>query len=132
MFDDAGRLIGVCNAADYKDDVGIYAGPGAVHWQLDRVNLTSLYQNNGATAAPERMASLNQDAVTPVGLPQSALQPSAIAAPADFAPAGVSQASNQEVIVIIRDRNSPQSSPQVMTVSEPTQDFLRMVQQQSR
>ncbi|GAA4459354.1 trypsin-like peptidase domain-containing protein [Novipirellula rosea] len=132
LFDDAGRLIGVCNAADYKDDVGIYAGPGAVHWQLDRVNLTSLYQNNGATAAPERMASLNQDAVTPVGLPQSALQPSAIAAPADFAPAGVSQASNQEVIVIIRDRNSPQSSPQVMTVSEPTQDFLRMVQQQSR
>ena len=132
LFDDAGRLIGVCNAADYKDDVGIYAGPGAVHWQLDRVNLTSLYKNTGAAAAPERMASLNRDAVAPVGLPQSALQPSAIVAPADFARAGVSQASNQEVIVIIRDRNSPQSSPQVMTVSEPTQDFLRMVQQQSR
>ncbi|WP_442508087.1 trypsin-like peptidase domain-containing protein [Novipirellula sp. SH528] len=132
LFDDAGRLIGVCNAADYKDDVGIYAGPGAVHWQLDQVNLTSLYKNTDAAAAPERMASLNHDAVTPVGLPQSALQPSAISAPADFAPASVTQASNQEVIVIIRDRNSPQSSPQVMTVSEPTQDFLRMVQQQSR
>ncbi|GAA5507119.1 trypsin-like peptidase domain-containing protein [Novipirellula caenicola] len=137
LFDDAGRLIGVCNAADYKEDVGIYAGPGAVHWQLDRVNLTSLYKNTAAAAVPERMASLNQNSTTPMGLPASALQPSAIAAPADFAPtdfapAGVAQASNQEVIVIIRDRNSPQSSPQVMTVSEPTEDFLRMVQQQSR
>ncbi|EMI15963.1 Thioredoxin domain-containing protein [Rhodopirellula maiorica SM1] len=132
LFDDAGRLIGVCNAADYKEDVGIYAGPGAVHWQLDRVNLTSLYKKTAAAAAPERMASLNQNTTSPMGLPQSALQPSAIAAPADFAPANVAQTSNQEVIVIIRDRNSPQSSPQVMTVSEPTQDFLRMVQQQSR
>ncbi|TWU20521.1 Thioredoxin [Novipirellula galeiformis] len=133
LFDDAGRLIGVCNAADYKGDVGIYAGPGAVHWQLDQVNLTSLYQRERPAAAPERIASLNQNA----GMPAAALQPSAIA-PAAFQPASVAQgnnqgvASNQEVIVIIRDRNSPDRSPQVMTVNEPTADFLQMVQQQAR
>ena len=30
LFDESGRLIGVCNAADYKGDVGIYAGPGSI------------------------------------------------------------------------------------------------------
>ena len=32
-----GRLIGVCNAADDKDNEGIYASLPAVHWQPDRI-----------------------------------------------------------------------------------------------
>ncbi|MFG0261049.1 MAG: serine protease, partial [Novipirellula sp. JB048] len=139
LFDDAGRLIGVCNAADYKGDVGIYAGPGAVHWQLDRVNLTSLYQRERVPAAPQRIASADPHA----GLPAAALQPSAIAspgghpasvaaAPNQIASAGDRSAGDQEVIVIIRDRNSPDRATRVMTVNEPTADFLQMVQQHAR
>ena len=52
LFDEAGRLIGVCNAADYKGDVGIYAGPGSIHWQLDRVGLSKLYQFGGQANEP--------------------------------------------------------------------------------
>lgn len=42
LFDQYGRLVGVCNAADYREDIGIYAGIGAIHWQLERIGLASL------------------------------------------------------------------------------------------
>ncbi|TWU45355.1 Thioredoxin C-2 [Novipirellula aureliae] len=130
LFDDAGRLIGVCNAADYKGDVGIYAGPGNIYWQFDRVNLARLYsqpqhnqpQRNQLAAAPERTASLDNGSLAAMGLPASALQPSATA------PIG----GDQEVIVIIRDRNNPAANSQVMTVAEPTAEFMQMVQQYAR
>ncbi|MEO1614475.1 MAG: trypsin-like peptidase domain-containing protein [Planctomycetota bacterium] len=52
LFDNLGRLIGVCNAADYKGDVGIYTGPGSVYWQLDRVKLAHLYQSTDSVNEP--------------------------------------------------------------------------------
>lgn len=42
LFDQYGRLVGVCNAADYREDIGIYAGIGTIHWQLERIGLASL------------------------------------------------------------------------------------------
>ncbi len=42
LFDQYGRLVGVCNSADYQEDIGIYAGIGSVHWQLERIGLASL------------------------------------------------------------------------------------------
>jgi len=125
LFDDAGRLIGVCNAADYKGDVGIYAGPGNIYWQFDRVKLERLYnqpQQNQPVATPERIASLDNESFAATGLPSSALQASATA------PIG----GDREVIVIIRDRNDPSSNSQVMTVAQPTAEFMQMVQQYAR
>ncbi|TWT81879.1 Thioredoxin [Planctomycetes bacterium CA13] len=132
LFDEQGRLIGVCNAADYKGDVGIYAGPGTVHWQFDRVNLAHLYSpkadpiaaqtsGQGQSAPPERMVSLPNDSVMPAGLPLSAMQPSAIA-----------ENSDQEVIVIVRDRRNPANQSQVMTVAEPTAEFMQMIERYAR
>src|SRR5690606_11196826 len=62
LFDADGFLIGVCNAADFKGDIGIYAGPGAIHWQLDRLQLARLYRNHAetpvvASAAPQPHAA---------------------------------------------------------------------------
>ncbi len=126
LFDDEGRLIGVCNAADYKSDVGIYAGPGTVHWQLDQVNLTSLYKRNDSSIAPaERIASLPASNVAPASFPASVIQPSAVTQ------AGYQEEGDQEVIIIIRDRARP-DSPRVMTVTEPSRDFLRMVEQHAK
>ncbi len=126
LFDSDGNLIGVCNAADYKGDVGIYAGPGSIHWQLDRANLSALYQNNNGGAAPERMAALSS--IAPVGL---TIEPSALAGTTRDSQA--SSASNDtEIIVIVRDRQSPESSGRVMTVSQPSPDLLRLIEQQSR
>jgi thiol-disulfide isomerase/thioredoxin len=127
LFDASGRLIGVCNAADYKGDVGIYAGPGSIQWQLDRVGMSKLYQDPSPTtpaspnAPPERIASLPG---SNVGLPESAIQPTALAA------SGVT--GNQEVIVIVRDRNNPDTTSKVMTLQQPTADLMQMIERQSR
>ncbi len=127
LFDAAGRLIGVCNAADYKGDVGIYAGPGSIQWQLDRVGMSRLYQDPSATtpdspnAPAERIASLPG---SNAGLPESAIQPTALAA------SGVT--GNQEVIVIVRDRNNPDTTSKVMTLQQPTADLMQMIERQAR
>ncbi len=42
LFDQNGYLIGVCNAADYRDNVGIYAALGVIRWQLERIGMTYL------------------------------------------------------------------------------------------
>lgn len=42
LFDQQGFLIGVCNAADYQENVGIYAGLGSIRKQLERIGMASL------------------------------------------------------------------------------------------
>ncbi len=144
LFDDRGRLIGVCNAADYQDDVGIYAGPGTIVWQLDRVDLARLYQPssppgaaamNSLAAAPpaDRIASL--PGATATVLPASAIQPTALDPPRQTVPAAPLQAAfgnDQEVIVIVRDRTQPGAPAKVMTLANPSQDLMRMIQQHAR
>ena len=149
LFDETGRLIGVCNAADYKEDVGIYAGPGSIHWQLDRVGLSHLYQSN-QTAGPESPAPAERIASLP-GLPeslpqtvsQSASQPlsladgttavGALAAPAVLGAGTIAGPStHQEVIVIVRDLNDPAAEGQVMTVKQPSAELMQLIRQQAR
>ena len=145
LFDEQGRLLGVCNAADYKGDVGIYTGPGTVQWQLDRLKLSDLYQprrvfanndsnvhglgagtaSNGQTPSPERLASLHgpvpgtvalASATTPIQQPTTNRQPPA----------------SQEVIVIVRDPGNPNGASRVMTLRQPTSELMRMIEQQAR
>jgi thiol-disulfide isomerase/thioredoxin len=120
LFDKQGRLIGVCNAADYKNDVGIYAGPGSVHWQLDRANLAHLHQRPQGPVAnqpAERIASVQ---------PSSPVVP--VAATLGEIP---SPSDQQEVIVIVRNSGNPGTS-RVMTLRQPSADLMQMLEQQSR
>lgn len=139
LFSHDGYLVGVCNAADYKGDIGIYAGPGAIHWQLDRLQLGRLYQvgqqpstdfanvgndNRTASNPPQRLASLG---------PSTSLQPEpsvGFAAPPARA-VDPSQASDSEVIVIIRDRTNPEGTPRVMTLTRPSNELLQMLHSQA-
>ena len=121
LFDSQGRLIGVCNAADYEGDVGIYSGPGNIEWQLERVGMSRLMEGSAAglaSATPpapaERLASTGSLVV-----PASAVQPSAIR--------NISTA-DREVIVIIRDKNDPNAEPQVMTLQSPSNDLMQMIE----
>ncbi|MGB7325626.1 MAG: trypsin-like peptidase domain-containing protein, partial [Rubripirellula sp.] len=146
LFDEQGRLVGVCNAADYKGDLGIYTGPGSVQWQLDQVpGLSKLYQgpNNVAQNAPANPPAARIAAVSDTSRNNPVVQASAIepqrqprqvnAASLGLAPAPRPrpQAGNREVIVIVRDPNNPTGQPQVMTVREPTADLLNMIKQQA-
>jgi thiol-disulfide isomerase/thioredoxin len=135
LFDAAGRLIGVCNAADYKGDVGIYAGPGNVQWQLDRVGLSALYQSPqsggqtslAAIAPPEQLAG----PVSSLPPDQLAVRPVSLAAPPSASPSSASP-GRQEMIIIVRDLHNPSAGSRVMTLQQPTDELLRLIQQQAR
>ncbi|MBA3484981.1 MAG: trypsin-like peptidase domain-containing protein [Pirellulales bacterium] len=44
LFNDAGQLVGVCNAADPQRDEGLYASLASIHAKLDSLKLTFVYQ----------------------------------------------------------------------------------------
>jgi hypothetical protein len=44
LFNDAGQLVGVCNAADPGRDEGLYASLASIHAKLDSLKLTFVYQ----------------------------------------------------------------------------------------
>ncbi|MBX9791341.1 MAG: trypsin-like peptidase domain-containing protein [Pirellulales bacterium] len=51
LFNAAGQVIGVCNAADPQDDEGLYAGAASVYAILDKVGLASLYRGGNTQLA---------------------------------------------------------------------------------
>jgi hypothetical protein len=65
-------LIGICNAADPADDEGLYAALGSIHWQLDQIGQSEIYQR----PAPRDVAAVPQ----PVSLPSAAGPPEMAAA----------------------------------------------------
>lgn len=153
LFDSQGRLIGVCNAADYKTDKGYYAGPGSIHWQLDRIQLSHLYQRQ--VSSPNDSQPLTRLAVTPAlqsaprmqqsapkmqpppGMrPQPNFDPNVMQAsatdPVGPTSQGVSHAvGDQEVIVVVRNPNQPDQN-RVMTIRQPSAEFMQMLHSQSR
>jgi hypothetical protein len=134
LFDDRGRLIGVCNSADYQGDVGIYAGPGTIQWQLDRVDMAHLYKAPTSHNPPaDRIAVVEPQPIASAASPAagiaavSAMEPSAIPQPSPQTGGSV-----QEVIIIIRDPNQPQSAARVMTLNNPTADLMDRIRRQAR
>ncbi len=57
LFDTAGRLIGVCIAADQRDQRGLYSGLKPIHELLDRVKLSHLYPHAEARPHVETAAA---------------------------------------------------------------------------
>ncbi len=51
LFNSAGELIGICNAADPTDDEGIYAGLRTIHEQLDLIGMSRIYQRSQGSLA---------------------------------------------------------------------------------
>lgn len=130
LFDSTGRLIGVCNAADFDGDIGIYAGPGVVHWQLDRVELQSLYQPGAAGGLAQAGGDVNPagslalaSAVATVGGQAQAIPAVASTATGAAADPG----SESEIICIVRDRSNPNGSSRVVTFDNPSAELLRIV-----
>ncbi|MEX2173667.1 MAG: trypsin-like peptidase domain-containing protein, partial [Pirellulaceae bacterium] len=50
LFTAEGLLIGICNAADPQDDEGLYAGLASIHWQLDQIGASAVYQRSAGPA----------------------------------------------------------------------------------
>ena len=56
LFNAAGHVIGVCNAADPQDDEGLYAGAGSVYAILEKVGLAAIYGGKYMPIADGRTA----------------------------------------------------------------------------
>jgi thiol-disulfide isomerase/thioredoxin len=119
LFNSAGQLIGVCNAADPQDDEGIYAGLEVVHWQLDRINLSHLYRTSDG---PVSLVSTNGPPPATGSTAQDA-GPSALTGPMP-----TDLAAGQEVIVIVRDRGSAQGATRVLEFSSVPPQIASLLQ----
>lgn len=113
LFNMQGELIGVCNAADPKGDVGLYTGPGSIKWQLDRVNLGRLYAGS-APAALVAAAPAPATAATPA------------AAMPQLGPA-VNMQPTSAIQFIVADPNA-QGGQRTVTINQPSAQLLRELQ----
>lgn len=57
LFDTSGRLVGVCIAADQRDQRGLYAALAPIHDLLDKAKLSHLHPTNPSQALPESVAT---------------------------------------------------------------------------
>ncbi|QDS92718.1 Thioredoxin-1 [Roseimaritima multifibrata] len=123
LFDEQGRLIAVCNAADHEGDVGIYTGPRSVYWQLDQVNLSQLYQQSAPSgnrlaelnrAGPGKLASLGPSDPSPMDAGNTA--------PVG-APTGT--AADQQMIVIYNDGGQKR----MITLDDPPAELRQLLNQ---
>lgn len=138
LFNAAGQLIGVCNADDPADGEGIYAGPAAIHGQLDKFNLQAVYQR-GATvpvsheepAAVDRLAESNPAAAsvplesTPIAEAAPPQSFSAdIAAPLSLA---VASAARTELVCIVRTPGNPQGQSEVLVIDGASAALIQQI-----
>jgi len=132
LFDGQGRLIGVCNAADYEGDIGIYAGPGAIHWQLDRIHMSKLYAGNEAGDDKDLVTFDDTIPAADGEFPGDRLASrGGRAAGTPASRSSMQSSADSEVIVIVRDRANPTGSPRVLTLDQPTPELLHMLESQA-
>lgn len=53
LFNLQGQLIGVCYAADYEGNEGLYAALESIHGELDRLKLADVYMKGAPAAQPD-------------------------------------------------------------------------------
>lgn len=122
LFDEQGRLIAVCNAADHKGDVGIYTGPRSMYWQLDRVQLGNLYQGNSQNTLTNAPAARPAAPVQPTPVRLASLEDGRAAAPASS-----SVGSDRQIIVIVREGGQNR----MVTFDQPPAELERLLDQQT-
>ncbi len=124
LFNSQGQLIGVCNAADYNDDIGIYAGPGEVDWVLTQAGIpTNQVANTVNQVANTTISTLDQSQFN------AAPATNNFVAQRDTEAAEIAQSSDQEVIVIVRSRSNPAQGAKVVTFNQAPPQLLQMLQQ---
>jgi S1-C subfamily serine protease len=152
LFAADGRLIGVCNAADPQSDEGLYAGLASIHWQLDQIGQSEVYQRgatNSRIAATEPAASFapsesptatqprtlpdlpstmpNREtggglSVTPVGYSVPANERESSPRSPSFASSAADD--DTELVVIIRSKRNPQQRSEIYLVDQVSPDLL--------
>ena len=157
LFNTEGELVGVCFAADYEGNEGLYTALQSIHDELDRLGLTDVYQSAGRA----EIAAATRTATPPVVRGQEPPQPvmpfadsdplarTAIAAQAEphLAPTAaptplnpieqaaweeiMTRAADSEVICIIRPKQ-PGGKSEVIALPSVSPDFVRALADRAR
>jgi len=156
LFDEQGRLVGVCYAADAAADEGVYAGLDSIHAELDRLGLQDVYQSASDHAAlaatavqtsppdmPSQMPPANRV------VPAAATSDASDVGPSDAADMSSGSATmsdarslsrreqaalaeinrrrgNAEVICIVRPTD-PNAKSEVIVLEQVSQQFVRQL-----
>jgi S1-C subfamily serine protease len=122
LFNDKGQLIGVCYAADYEGNEGLYAALESIHDEVGRLNLNSGSNQLAAAGGssdgpvargqddplPEKTPNDERQLITPLGTAAGPVQgPTAVPEGLDDAEAAtwehvVPRAVDCEVVIIVR------------------------------
>jgi hypothetical protein len=150
LFNSAGQLVGVCFAADYEGNEGLYTAIESIHDELDRLNLSDVYRTAGQAAATADAIpgqSPETTATTPIIRGQEPLEPvmpvaeSGAITPAAFSNTAATapplapveraaleeimrRAADSEVVCIIRPRD-PGGKSEVITLPCVSPEFVR-------
>lgn len=142
-----GYLIGVCNAAIPTDHQGLFAGLGAVHWQLDEIGHSQIYARGtehlpeespldneqepaprGNNVAPGLLAAEEPKAMVPYETAIAPIEPEAIDESQPVTPAAhdvaIADLEDTEVICVVRSRKNPSAQSKVFVVENVTPDLL--------
>jgi thiol-disulfide isomerase/thioredoxin len=153
LFNSAGQLVGVCFAADYEGNEGLYTALESIHGELDKLNLTEIYQRStaatpqlaGATATPPIVRG--QEPITPVTETDATMS----AASLSIGPTGAAstvaadlsapeqaaleeimgRATDAEVVCIIRPRDAGGKS-EVITLDRVSPEFVRALAERAK
>lgn len=153
LFSSEGYVIGVCNAADPSGNEGLYAALSAIHSQLDRLQLSFIYQApekaatavvasepppmarqmpraEEAVALTEVAAHTSQPAVVPASFQQTASDPASSMTDRERAALEEIHKRKQEgaeVICVIRPRNDPKAQSEIIVLDKVSPAFLHQL-----
>jgi hypothetical protein len=154
LFTAEGLLIGICNAADPADDEGLYAGLASIHWQLDQVGQSQIYQRTAQLAAtrnatapsavvpasatlaiapspappqlPPQMPMVSLPNTLPTAYEQAAppTRPATLAA--ERSPIAV-VVDDTEIIFVVRSKRDPAQRSEVFVVDQAPPDLIARI-----
>jgi thiol-disulfide isomerase/thioredoxin len=149
LFSDEGYLIGVCNAADPQDNEGLYAALKTVCAQLDRAELSFVYDGQGGPAVtlaggnppqmPQQMPRPGDPAAPHAQMPGMATPsrptPNALTEVEPLRPEEKAaldeirrrKAEGAEVICVIRSMSDPQAPSEILKLDHASPGFLRQL-----
>lgn len=143
LFNLQGQLIGVCFAADYEGNEGLYAGLESIHGELERRGLKALLSQSGKGTASRTPAVVRgqeesavvatADSIVPVTPTEPNPPASQLLSTAEEAALEeiARRAATHEVICIIRPKESGAPS-EVITLDSVSPAFIRMLEGRRR
>ena len=117
LFDQQGRLIGVCNAATQGEPEGIYAFREVIYDQLQRVGLSHLFEASTTSPKPGEMAS------------SVSSQPSDSLTLPTFGSSSQEASPPKQLVVVIRDASG---KDRVVRVDSPSAELLQQLEREGK